>query len=35
MRDELVTHTTIDGDELFDLPDAPDLPDPDTPPLHG
>ncbi len=31
MRDELVTHTTIDGDELFDLRDAPDLPDPDTP----
>lgn len=31
MRDELVTHTTIDGHELFDLPDAPDLPDPDTP----
>ncbi|MEM7325697.1 MAG: winged helix DNA-binding domain-containing protein [Actinomycetota bacterium] len=31
MRDELVTHTTIDGDELFDLLDAPDLPAPDTP----
>ncbi|MFW2383232.1 MAG: winged helix DNA-binding domain-containing protein [Acidimicrobiales bacterium] len=31
IRDELVTHTTIDGDELFDLSDAPDLPDPDTP----
>lgn len=31
MRDELVTHTTIDGDELFDTPDAPDLPAPDTP----
>ncbi len=31
MRDELVTHTTIDGDELFDLPDAPDLPAADTP----
>jgi hypothetical protein len=31
MRDELVSHTTIDGDELFDLPDAPDLPAPDTP----
>ncbi len=31
MRNELVTHTTIDGDELFDLPDAPDLPAPDAP----
>ena len=31
MRDELVTYTTIDGDELFDLCGAPDLPDADTP----
>ena len=31
MRDELVIHTTIDGNELFDVADAPDLPDPDTP----
>ncbi len=31
MRDELVTHTTIDGDELFDLPGAPELPAPDAP----
>lgn len=31
MRDELVSHTTIDGNELFDLPDAPDLPAPDAP----
>ncbi len=31
MRDELVTQTTIDGDELFDIPDAPTLPDRDTP----
>jgi hypothetical protein len=29
MRDELVTYSTVDGDELFDLPDAPELPDPD------
>ena len=31
MRDELVTYTTINGDELFDIPDAPELPDPDDP----
>ncbi len=31
MRSELVTHATIDGGELFDVPDAPDLPAADTP----
>ena len=31
IRDELVTYSTVDGDELFDLPDAPELPDPDEP----
>ncbi len=31
MRDELVTYTTIGGDELFDILDAPDLPAADTP----
>ncbi|MEM7091649.1 MAG: winged helix DNA-binding domain-containing protein [Actinomycetota bacterium] len=30
MRNELVTHATIDGDELFDLPDAPAVPDAGT-----
>lgn len=31
MRDELDTYRTIDGDELFDLIDSPDLPDADIP----
>jgi hypothetical protein len=33
MRDELVAHRAIDGNELFDLPGAPDLPSPGTPAL--
>ncbi|MFW2380585.1 MAG: winged helix DNA-binding domain-containing protein [Acidimicrobiales bacterium] len=31
LRGELVSYSTVDGDELFDVADAPELPDPDTP----
>ena len=31
LREELVTYRTVDGDELFDVPGAPELPNPDEP----
>lgn len=31
LRSELVSYSTIKGKELFDVPDAPELPDPDEP----